>query len=164
MAADSIMFRQANLTDSDLVFRLHVDSVQALCGGHYSRDQMEAWFVGRSGANYRSAMAQGALWLAERDSQALGFTEFFPGLISMLFVAGAASGAGVGSQLLAFALEGAARGGGQVGLESTLNARVFYERRGFVAVGPSRLLRGNGVQIPTVAMRYMGGNTTSVAG
>jgi GNAT superfamily N-acetyltransferase len=158
-----VLFRRADLTESDLVFRLHMDSVQTLCGGHYSRDQMEAWFVGRSGANYLSAIGQGALWLAERDSRAVGFTEFFPGLISMLFVAGECSGAGLGSQLLAFSLEGARVGAGTVRLESTLNAQTFYERHGFVEVGKSFLMRA-GVQIPTVAMLYTGGSTMMVSG
>lgn len=158
-----MLFRRAGLSESDLVFQLHMDSVQRLCGSHYSRDQIEAWFVGRSGANYHSAIRQGALWLAERDSRAVGFTEFFPGLISMLFVAGECSGAGVGSQLLAFSLEGARSGSETVRLEATLNAQTFYERHGFVEVGKSFLIRA-GVRIPTVAMLYTGGSTTMVSG
>lgn len=88
---------------------------------------MGAWFAQRSGENYRSAVEQGALWLAEADGEAdgepVGFTEFFPGLISMLFVRGGASGRGVGLRLLRFAVNGATVGAeGVIKLESTLNA------------------------------------------
>lgn len=141
------------MADAETVFRLHVDSVNALCRPHYSEEQLEAWFVGRSGANYLRAIQAGALWIAERDSEAVGFTEFLPGLISMLFVSGGASRTGVGRRLLEFAVTGA-RGvpDAAVRLESTLNARLFYERCGFVVVGNSHLLRNGDIRIPTVKM------------
>jgi len=115
---------------------------------------MGAWFAQRSGENYRSAVEQGALWIAEADGEPVGFTEFFPGLISMLFVRGGASGRGVGLRLLGFAVNGATVGaGGVIKLESTLNARVFYERNGFEAVGSGHLSRPGGVDLPTIRMQ-----------
>lgn len=149
-----LTLRRADIADSETVFRLHVNSVQVLCRRHYSETHLEAWFVGRSSANYLPAIREGALWIAERDAEAVGFTEFFPGLISMLFVAGDASGAGTGSRLLAFALEGAGAARNLVRLESTLNARRFYERHGFVAVGTSCLVRDGDIRIPTVKMEH----------
>ncbi len=114
---------------------------------------MGAWFAQRSGENYRSAVKQGALWIAEADGVPVGFTEFFPGLISMLFVHGGSSGRGVGQRLLAFAVEGASAGAAEVvRLESTLNAQVFYERNGFEIVGLSALSRPGGVNLPTIRM------------
>lgn len=155
MQSAPLTFRQARAGDGEVVFQLHINSVHALCRRHYSEEQLQAWFVGRSSANYRGAIRQGALWIAERESSPLGFTEFFPGLISMLFVSGEAAGSGVGRGLLEFALAGARTAPeGAVRLESTLNAKAFYERHGFVAVGSGHLVRGGGVRLPTVKMEH----------
>lgn len=148
-----IAISRATLDDRDTVFRLHVDSVTALCGSHYAKAQIDGWFVARSPDNYTRAIEGGALWIAEIDGEPVGFTEFFPGLISMLFVRGASAGQGIGLRLLNFALSGAQEGGGDViKLEATLNAQAFYEKHGFMKVGDSHLRRASGVQLETVLM------------
>jgi GNAT superfamily N-acetyltransferase len=114
---------------------------------------MQAWFAQRSGENYRSAVEQGALWIAESEGEPVGFTEFFPGLISMLFVRGTSSGRGWGRRLLNFAITGTSAGSADpIRLESTLNAEAFYRRNGFEALGPSHLSRPGGVLLPTILM------------
>lgn len=147
-----IDIRRAGLDDRDTVFGLHVDSVTALCSSHYAKAQIDGWFVARSPDNYTRAIEGGALWIAEIDGEPVGFTEFFPGLISMLFVRGASAGQGIGLRLLNFAQSRAQQGGAVVKLEATLNAQAFYEKHGFIKVGDSHLRRASGVQLETVLM------------
>lgn len=150
---DDVSFRQAQLEDLAVVFDIHVDSVLALCASHYSATQLAAWFEGRSAEKYINAVGEGALWIAEINGDPVGFTEFFPGVISMLFVRGAYAGKGIGRLMLEFAL--ARLHGMQVDavkLESTLNAQAFYERQGFTKVGEGALSRANGTKLPIVLM------------
>lgn len=148
-----IALRRAGLDDRDMVFSLHIDSVTALCGTHYTKAQVDGWFFARSLADYTRAIECGALWIAEIAGEPVAFTEVFPGKISMLFVRGASAGQGVGARLLEFALAQARAGAdGVVRLEATLNAQAFYERHGFIKVGESRLQRASGMTLETVLM------------
>jgi GNAT superfamily N-acetyltransferase len=73
----------------------------------------------------------------------LGFVGLAPGEVSLLFVRPEAAGAGLGRRLMNIALDKAPCGhDGTLKVVATLNARRFYERLGFLAVGASHFERG----------------------
>lgn len=151
--ACEITVRKATPADAETVLTLHVDAVTSQCRTHYSPEQIDGWFAGRTPEAYARAIEAGALWIAEVAAKPVGFVEVFPGLVSMLFVSGDWAGRGIGGQLMAFALPIARQGGdGAVRLKATLNARTFYERLGFVKVGDSQMSRASGLTLPTISM------------
>lgn len=150
---DEFAVRRAGVEDRATIFAVHVDSVTTMCGTHYTRQQVDGWFEGRSSQDYTRAIERGALWITELDGEAVGITEVFPGKVTMMFVRGAWTGRGIGAGLLGFALELAAPGPDvTVTLEATLNAQAFYERHGFRKTGDGVLRRASGLHLPIVLM------------
>lgn len=85
------------------------------------------------------------------DGAVVGFAALFDGQLRALFVHGDGRGRGVGQALLEAAL---ARVPGGLSLhvaESNLNARHFYERRGFTVTGQANR-QYNGIDISYVKM------------
>jgi len=153
LEGSEIGIRRAISDDAPVIFEIHVDSVTGLCASDYAEDQIRRWFDGRSSENYRGAIEAGAIWIAERAGKALGYTEFFPGEVTSLFVRSAMSGRGLGSLLLNFAIERASRGHqGPIRLEATMNGQPFYRKHGFVTVGAGCLVRPSGLRLETVLM------------
>ena len=151
--ARDIGIRQAISDDAPVIFEIHVDSVTHLCAADYTEEQIRRWFDGRSPENYRGAIEAGAIWVAERAGRALGYTEFFPGEITSLFVRSATAGRGLGSLLLTFALERASHGHpGPIRLEATMNGQPFYRKHGFSKIGEASLVRPSGLRLETVLM------------
>jgi GNAT superfamily N-acetyltransferase len=127
--------------------------VTNLCAKDYTPDQIHRWFDGRSSQNYLGAIESGAIWIAEEAGRALGYTEFFPGEVTSLFVRSDVSGRGLGSLLLNFAIAGASQGHeGSIRLEATMNGVQFYRKHGFVMVGEGCLVRPSGLRVETVLM------------
>ena len=149
---NAVSIREATLADRETLFQIHVDSVTSLCGTHYSRTQIDAWFEGRSPADYTKAIDCGGDWIASIAQEPIGFIEFFTRSISMLYVRGAFSGQGLGRLLLDFALARLPGDEGRIELEALLNAAPFYERFGFKRFGHGELRRPSGLTIETVLM------------
>ena len=152
MKLGTLSVRQADLDDRETMFRIHVDAVSALCGTHYSREQIDGWFVGRSPSDYTGPIEWGGDWIACRDGEPVGFVEFFTHTISMLYVLPDNTGRGVGSQLLRFAVHSMRGKTEVIELEALRNAAGFYERRGFRKVGDSCIRRPSGLVLPTILM------------
>jgi len=143
------------MADAAAIFAIHVDAVTALCASHYGADQIGRWFEGRSAQNYLGAIDDNAIWLAEFGRAAIGYTEFFPGEMTSLFVHSAMAGRGIGSRLLRFAIDGASLGhSGPIRLAATLNGEEFYRKRGFVKTGDSFIERPSGLRLATVLMEF----------
>lgn len=147
-----LSIRQASLADRELIFRIHVDAVAGLCGTHYSEEQLDRWFEGRSPADYAGAIECGGDWIAHEDEVPVGFVEFFTRTISMLYVRPERAGRGVGGRLLRFAVNRMRGRTDVIEVEALLNAEAFYRRHGFRSVGESCLRRPSGLVLPTVLM------------
>jgi len=149
-----IVIRPAICDDAPAIFEIHVDSVTHLCAADYTEDQIRRWFDGRSPENYRGAIEAGAIWIAEQVGRALGYTEFFAGEVTSLFVRSAMAGRGLGSLMLNFAIERASQGHqGPIRLEATMNGQKFYRKHGFVKIGEGCLVRPSGLRLETVLMQ-----------
>lgn len=147
--------RRARESDADAIWRVHTDSIRALCAGRYRPDEIAAWVEFRSPASYREAMSSHALFVAEWQGEIVGFGQLDPrrGEVEACYVAPEAVGGGIGSALLA-AMEEEARGKGRrrVRLNSTLNAEPFYARRGYRWLGRARHRIREDVELDCVRM------------
>jgi GNAT superfamily N-acetyltransferase len=156
MRQSSIVIRSARLEDAKSVHELHTISVRTLCRNSYSPEVIDGWLADRSPERYLPAILAGQLFVAEQETELLGFGEAKPGHVAAVFVHPAASGRGVGVMLLHHAVELASAGHvGPIRLEATLNAVPFYEHFGFVEIERTMIQRNN-VWVAAVIMEYAG--------
>ena len=130
----SAAIRVAVEGDADAVWRVHTQSIRALCAGWYTDQEIAVW-TGRLIADaYRRAIRAHVMVVAERDGAVVGFGELDLERreVVAVYVVPEATGAGIGSALLAH-LERTARGHGcrHLTLCASLNAEAFYARRGW---------------------------------
>ena len=95
----NLQIRAASLDDADTIFQVHKDSVERLCTGHYSPEQIAMWLDGRSPQTYTQAILGGNLWLAQND-EVQGFVEVEGHEVSKLFIRGSGARQGIGKLLL----------------------------------------------------------------
>lgn len=154
MAGASVTIRLATPADASRLNDLHVASVRALCSGHYAAQVIDGWLLGRTPQGYLEPISRGAIFVAERDHEIVGFGEAASGEVIAVYVEPTATGRGIGRRILQHAL-GLARGsrGGTVTVESTLNASAFYERHGFREVKRTTVKR-NLVEVPIIVLQH----------
>lgn len=144
--------RLATVDDCPELFAVHRQSVRNLCGGDYSREQIDMWLDGRHPDMYLPAIECGELWVATSPAAILGLVEVHGDEVTKLFIDGVAAGAGVGKALLAKAIAHIRQCGKQrIYLESTLTARAFYRKQGFIEIGTGTFSHGAG----TVALEVI---------
>lgn len=137
----SFAVRPAEESDVDAIFRVHGESIRALCRDRYEEREIAAWIAFRPPEAYRTAFVSRELYVAERDGRIVGFGQLDPrrGEIEACYVSPDAIRSGIGAALLA-RMEQEARGRGHsiVHLNATLNAEPFYARMGYRRLGPAR--------------------------
>jgi GNAT superfamily N-acetyltransferase len=153
--ANDLIIREAGMADAQALFEAHQDSVQNLCAGAYSEEQLAVWFEDRSPEIYRPAIEAHQIWLAEQSGRVLGFVGFAPGEVTLLFVRKEAAGLGLGTRLFAFGLAKAESGfSGPLTVVATQNSQRFYQSHGFAPVERDALVRGKAqIQIKVVKMQ-----------
>jgi GNAT superfamily N-acetyltransferase len=146
-------YRDAGPDDVAAIDRLFRDSFAATFGNLYQPADLHAFFGRFTPAAWAAELAQPdlSIRLAERDGTALGFAKVgAPTLpvtpigaameLRQLYLDADAKGTGVGDALLGWAIDHArARGAGELFLSVYVDnhrARRFYQRHGFVDVGP----------------------------
>jgi len=150
------LVRAARESDVDQIFRVHSDSIRALCRERYGEREIAAWIAFRPSESYRTAFASRELFVAERQGQIVGFGQLDPrrGEIEACYVAPGAVGFGIGKALLGRMEEEARRRGHSVvHLNATLNAESFYERMGYRRLGPARHRVAADVELDCVRMK-----------
>jgi len=150
--AEPLKIRSAIATDADAIHELHTKSVQELCAEHYTPEQIAGWLKQRTSAGYLPGIERNEIFVAEAHFEIVGFGHAIPGEVLAVFVAPDRAHQGIGTALLAHAMD-IARKNAQwvVRLEATLNAQKFYERAGFVVIDGKTVRRG-GVYLPVLAM------------
>jgi GNAT superfamily N-acetyltransferase len=150
--SSSVPIRPAQIEDAAALHELHTASVRAICSTCYAPETIDGWLLNRNPEGYFPPILRGEIFIAEQGAQIVGFGEAVPGTVIAIYVHPSAVGRGIGSALLAQALAVASHGhNGPVRLESTLNARSFYERFGFREIEQATVQR-NQVHIPVVVM------------
>lgn len=151
--------RQGQPGDASRLHEVHTNAARTLCAPYYEGYVIDGWLKGRGPAIYVPLLERGAIFVAESHSGILGFGEATPGLILAVYVDPRATGCGIGTAILNFAIDLARRGHqGSIRVESTLNARSFYEKRGFRETHRASARR-NHVEIEVVGMEMPANHT-----
>jgi len=127
-------------------------AITGLAAGHYTAEQIAHWMGGRDVGHYERVIAAGTVRVAEQGG-ILGFVDTAPGVLLRLFVRPEVAGQGLGRQLLQLGVAAALQGG-EVRLEATLNAELFYARHGFVALERVIYQEQGGLPVEVVKMLY----------
>jgi len=150
-----VTLRPALESDAPAVWRVHTASVQALCAGWYSEQEITVWIARLVADAYRRAIRAHSMVVAERDGDVVGFGELDLERreVVAVYVLPDATGAGVGSALLAH-LEATARSHGLVRLTlcASLNAETFYAHRGWRAAAREKHRLTSAVAVDCVRM------------
>lgn len=125
---------------------------------------IDGWLEGRSPAIYMTLLERGALFVAEDDTEVLGFGEAVPGRILAVYVDPPAAGRGIGTAILGHAIDLARSGhAGPIRLEASLNACSFYAGHGFREI-ERKTVRRNHVDIAVAVMERSGDDVPLVTG
>jgi GNAT superfamily N-acetyltransferase len=159
--AASFTVRPAEESDVPEIFRVHGESIRALCRDRYAEREITAWIAFRPPEAYRTAFVSRELFVAERGGRIVGFGQLDPrrGEIEACYVSPDAVRSGIGAALIA-RMEEEARGRGHaiVHLNATLNAEPFYARMGYRPLGPARHRVAADVNLECVRMnKVLGG-------
>jgi putative acetyltransferase len=145
--------------DATRIYLLHLWSVRELCKDSYSEEQISGWLKHRSPEGYLPGIEAGEMFLAMSGQEIAGFGHAAPGEILAIFVAPEFAGRGAGTLLLRHGIDIACSGyQGPICLESTLNAREFYKKNGFVEMERISVRRGEAL-LPVIRMELGYSNT-----
>ena len=148
-----LIIRKARENDAEPIHKLHSCSVRTLCCEVYSPEIIEGWLANRSPQGYLPGILRGEMYVAESDGQIVGFGHAIPGEIAAIYVDPAFIRCGIGRQLVEHGMKMATAGDYKtVKIDSTLNARSFYESCGFRFIKEITLRRNN-VDIPALELR-----------
>jgi putative acetyltransferase len=148
--------RLASRADAKAICDLHIATVKALCAPFYESKVIDGWLRGRIPDGYLRGIERGMIFVADSKGAVLGWGEAHPGEVDAIFVDPRYARRGIGSLLMARALEIATKAGGMVKVESTLNAVTFYQRFGFNLVRHGSQRR-NDVDVPVATMEKHAG-------
>jgi putative acetyltransferase len=122
--------------DAPLLREIFRDSIEELTADDYTVAQQEAWaFVAHDVADFGKKLFGQLTLVATLEGSPVGFTALEgKDKIGMLYVHPAAAGQGVGTMLID-ALEKLAgsRGVPKLTVDASDSARVFFEKRGYIA-------------------------------
>lgn len=146
--------RPATETDLPSIVSLFTDSVHQLAAHSYTPEQRAAWAPETPDlAQWRSRLSRVETLIAESDGTMAGFISFTAsGHIEFLFTGPAFARRGVASLLYDAAVERLlGKGVRTLTTDASLEARPFFESRGFSVVGAQTVER-NSVQLQRFAM------------
>ncbi|MBG0789618.1 MAG: GNAT family N-acetyltransferase [Desulfovibrionaceae bacterium] len=151
-----MIVRETKKEDLARVADLHARSIRLLCQDHYTPAQIRAWTDVLNPVVYESALTAKYCIVACDGNTILGMgmLSLEDGEIHAVYVDPDQSGRGVGSLILSH-LEETARQHDVMELTvfATLNARGFYEGKGYNAIRPALHSLPNGLQLECIEMR-----------
>ena len=157
MAEESCVVRVACEGDAQSIYDIHTNAIQELCSTHYNLEEIRQWAGRQRLAKYQSLIGREAIAVGVLKDQVVGFgntekcthdTVEICGLyVSFRYVR-----MGIGSTILQY-LEDKAKADGYTStrVNSTLNAKPFYEAMGYVRVKESSHVVG-GLSLSCVLM------------
>ena len=132
-------------SDAEATLALFRRAVHTTASADYTPVQLNAWAPADADpAAWASRRAVRRTVVAELDGRVVGFTDVdADGYIDMMYVDPSAGGRGVGSALLAWALEEAANEGAvAASTHASITARPFFEAHGFTVDEVRHPVRG----------------------
>ena len=148
--------RNASDTDKKNISKLHILSIMRLCSKHYTHEQLSAWTSVLTPSVYGQALKE-KIFLVSHDSNqdlmGLGILDIQNAEISAIYIHPDAVGNGIGTELLC-KLEEIARNNNivKISVHSTLNAKGFYQRHGYLNHGLTFHRLSNGSKLECVRM------------
>ena len=139
--------RRARVEDAAAIHLAHMRSINEICAKDYSSEEIAGW-GGREFDKFKRTLTIQEHWVWVVEIEGLGVSGFGHvrpprdsgskvAWLNALYFTPEAVGRGAGAALLAqmesFALS---QGVDRMELQSTLNSRRFYERAGYIQVGP----------------------------
>ena len=123
------VIRRARTDDAGAIAEIHLASFRATYDfpPAHTDEEVRHWVRG-------SLLPSTETWVAEADGVAVGFISIGEGWVEQLYVRPPRTGRGIGSRLLAVAMERHAGGLQLWTFQVNRGARRFYERHGFRAV------------------------------
>ncbi len=149
MSTEPLTIRAMTEADTPSVHRIHTECLTRSLADHYSPAQLAAWMHGRSPQGYwHFANAGETFRVAELSGEVIAFANWRDRELRSLFVLPEHQRSGIGARLFAACAAEAPLDF----VKATASAVGFYERFGFVAIGPGFDLKRD-VRLPHIAMR-----------
>jgi len=129
-----VTIRKATQEDREVLCQIQISAIRELGKSYYSQADLEAWTSGLTPERQGKDIAERFVIVAEAESEILGFgaLDTDRGRVRAVYVRPAHARKGIGSAILRALISEAKRLGlGQLHCHASLNAREFYERRGF---------------------------------
>ena len=157
MNTDNVSIRDATLADIPEIHRVHKASIEKLCAASYSPTIIEAWASNPNMDRYAKILGPGfKCLLATKQGVVCGYgsIDITKSLLASLFIHPDHAGGGVGALLL-HALEAAAveQGLTNLSIESSLNAKKFYEKHGYEAHKTGKTRFSTGLELDCAYMQ-----------
>jgi len=150
-----VTIRKATQQDRESLCEIQVSAIRELGKSHYGEADLEAWSSGLSPERHGKYIADRFVIVAEAESEILGFGALDPdtGRVCAVYVRPDHAGKGIGSTILVTLISEAKRLGlRQLHCHASLNAREFYQRRGFKPGQVSKHRFGDGREIDCISM------------
>jgi putative acetyltransferase len=148
--------RSAMLSDAEKIYLTHKASIETLCAGHYSEQDIAKWIDILSPSIYENAINEKVMIIAEDgdDLLGLGILDAVNKEICAIYIHPISKGIGLGKRIL-LELENRAheKGIDYLTLCSTTNALGFYEHHGYNKEGHTFHELPNGVKLECTQMR-----------
>jgi GNAT superfamily N-acetyltransferase len=141
--ADAITVREAVPEDAEAACAVLVRSIKEICAPYYGHDQniLAEWLANKTPSHVRQWIESGRCYpvIAKRGAEIVGFAMICGSEIVLNYVLPEALHQGIGQRMLqALEQQAIAAGLKQITLVSSIPAKAFYERNGYVSNGPAR--------------------------
>lgn len=150
-----ISVRQAQLKDVEQICLVHIASVRVLCANDYTPNQIEAWVGKLTPKRHLEAMEETGeiMFVASKSQAIIGFSSLFENELCAVYVHPDYARQGVGTMLLnAVETEAISQNIEKLEFSASINAKPFYQRRGYEVVERSFHTLRSGVRIPCFLM------------
>ena len=150
----TFFIREAAARDAAGIHRMHLASIRQICSKDYTSTQINAWTSTPHPEGYVESMECGErMFVAVDNGKVIGYSSVCEDEICAVFVHPYHVGRGVGKSLLErVEQEAVDEGFSVVRLNSTLTARKFYQKYGWVVVKEVKHQLRNGCRIPCIGM------------
>lgn len=150
-----ILARRAKPEDAEQICQVHIVSVRELCKSDYTPEQIEAWIGMLKPEGHRQAIENPnkIMFVAEIEGRIVGFSELFENEVNAVYIHPNHSQQGAGKLLLnLLEKEAIAHRINKLQLSASINAKLFYQARGYQVIEHSFHTLHSGIKIPCVRM------------
>ena len=141
---DEIIIRKATSEDAEAACSVLVRSIKEICAPYYENDEeiLAQWLENKTPTNVRRWIESDRSYCVvavNGSGLVVGFAAIFGSEIMLNYVLPEALHQGIGKGMLqALEAQAIASGGGHIDVVSSIPAKAFYERNGYVSNGAPR--------------------------